>query len=289
MKTTNIQPATKTLSSLLFLTDEPDEHLYINIADAILAYGEAAIPFLKMKIGETSDVFQRNRLKSLIYIIERRSIVEKLKLWREKREYDLMEPYFILSKYRFPKADWASVGFQLVMIIEQAEKEIDQDLTPLEQVKILNHIIYDINKFRGDTLSINNPNYYFINTLLETRMGNPLSLGMLYCIVAERLGIPIYGIDLPNHIILAFCKKTEGFPKLEDVLFYINPYNKGNVLTRNDIRNYLREIDVKSELKYFEPSGNTLIVKKWFNTLIETYSTIGKNNEANEMREIMNY
>ena len=297
MKTTNIsQPSqssfkslSTTLRSLIFLTDEPDEHLYINIADAILGYGADALPFLKKKIDEVEDSCHRRRLESLIYTIEREDVVGKLKLWKSKREYDLMEPYFILSKYRFPNADWAWIGFQIMMIIEQAEKEINKDLTPLEQVKILNHIIYDVNKFRGDTISINNPNYYFVNTLFETHVGNPLSLGMLYCIVAERLGIPIYGIDLPNHFILAFCKKTERFPQLEDVLFYINPYNKGVVLTRKDIRNYLNELNVRSELKYFEPTRNSSIVKKLFNTLIETYSMSGKNNEANELREIMNY
>ena len=148
------------------------------------------------------------------------------------------------------------------MLIEQAEKEHNPNLTPLEQVKTLNHIIYNVNKFRGDIVAINNPNYYYVNTLLETRMGNPLSLGMLYCIVAKRLNIPIYGVDLPNHFILAFCKKTERHPQLEDVLFYINPFNKGNVLTRKDIRNYLNELKISPEIKYFEPTSNTSIIKK---------------------------
>lgn len=280
---------TDTLNALMFLTDEPDEHLYINVASAIISFGEKALPFLKNKINLVKDLYHRQRLEHLIYIIERRDIMEKLRLWREKREHDLVEPYFTLAKYYYPNADWAWYGFQLMMIIEQAEKEINTDLSPLEQVKTLNHIIYDVNKFRGDTISINNPEYYFINTLLETHIGNPLSLGMLYCIVAERLNIPIYGVDLPNHFILAFCNKTERFPQLEDVLFYINPFNNGNVLTRKDIRNYLAELNVKSELKYFEPTRNASIVKKLFKTLIKTYSMSGRKSEANELREMMNY
>ncbi len=280
---------TDTLNALMFLTNEPDEHLYINIADAIISFGEKALPFLKKKMNAVSDFYHRQRIEYLIYIIERHDIMKKLKSWREKREHDLMEPYFILAKHRFPNADWAWYGFQLMMIIEQAEQELNTELTPLEQVKTLNHIIYDVNKFHGDTKYLGNPDYYFINTLLETRVGNPISLGMLYCIVAERLNIPIYGIDLPNHFILAYCNKTERFPQLEDVLFYINPYNNGTVLTRKDIRNYLSQLSVKSELKYFEPSKNEFIVKKLFKTLIKTYSMSGKESEANEMREMMDY
>lgn len=253
---------TSTLKSLMFLTNEPDEHLYINIANAIFDYGEKALPLLKEKLKETSDPFHRERLESLVYNIERQDLISKLNSWSEKRSHDLLEPYFILSKNRFPDADWAWFGFQMVMLIEQVEKELNPNLTPLEQVKILNHIIYDVNKFHGDTIAINNPDFYYVNTLLETRIGNPLSLGMLYCIVAERLNIPIYGINLPNHFILAFCKKTEEHPRLEDVLFYINPFNKGNVLTKKDIRNYLNELKISPEIKYFEPTSNTSIIKK---------------------------
>lgn len=267
---------TSTLESLMFLTNETDEHLYINIANAILSYGAKALLPLKDKLKETSDASHKERLESLIYDIERQDVISKLNVWREKREHDLMEPYFLLSRSRFPDADWSWFGFQIVMLIEQAEKELNNNLTPLEQVKILNHIIYDVNKFRGEIIANNNPDFYYVNTLLETHIGNPLSLGMLYCIVAERLNIPIYGIDLPNHFILAFCRKTERHPRLEDVLFYINPFNKGNVLTRKDIRNYLNELKISPEIKYFEPTSNTSIIKKMLKTIKNIETNIEK-------------
>ena len=234
-------------------------------------------------------MYQQDRIESLIYTIEHNDVVNKLRQWHNCRQYDLLEPYFILARHRFPHADWDMIGFQIVMIIEQVERELTDSLTPLEKVKVLNHIIYGVNGFKGDKISITNPDYYYINTLFETRIGNPLSLGLLYIIVAQRLGLPVYGICLPYHFILAYTEKTEGMPQLEDVLFYINPFNNGTPLARRDIRNYLNELKIKPELKYFEPSDNATIVKKIFNTIIETYSMSGKINEANELREIMNY
>ena len=217
---------TDTLTSLMSLTDEPNEHLYINIANAIINYGETALPYLKDKLKETTDNLHVERLKNLIEVIERQLIVKRLKTWSEKREYDLLEPYFILSKYKFPKADWSNIGFQTIMIIEQVENELNYELTPLEQIS------------------------------------RTFSLGILYCIIAERLGLPIFPVILPNHFILAYCKKTRHFPLLEDVLFYINPFNNGIVLTRKDIRNYLNELNIKSELKYYEPTKNPHIIKR---------------------------
>lgn len=252
------------IESLLFLVNEPDEHLYINIANAIVAYGEQALPLLMQKKDSATDDFLRERLEHLINIIERQSLVDKLNAWHEKREYDLLEPYFVLSKYMYPKADWNSIGFQIITMIEQAERELNYNLTPLEQVRILNHIIYGINSFKGDKVAVGNQDYYYVNKLLETHVGNPFSLGMLYCIVAERLELPIYPILLPHHFILAYCKKTRHFPQLEDVLFYINPFNNGIVLTRRDIRNYLNQLNIKTELKYFEPTRNSMVIKNIF-------------------------
>ena len=267
MKTTSqcqCQSQSQKIKSLIFLLDEPDEHLYINIANAIVACGEQSLPLLKEKLNQTTDSFLKERIEYLIDVVERHVVIDRLNLWHDKREYDLLEPYFILSKYRFPKSDWDSVGFQMIMIIEQVEKELNHNLTPLEQVRVLNHIIYDINKFKGDKVAVGNHDYYYVNKLLETHLGNPFSLGMLYCIVAERLNLPIYPVVLPHHFVLAYCKKTRHFPQLEDVLFYINPFDNGIVLTRKDIRNYLNQLNIKSELKYFEPTRNTSVIKNIF-------------------------
>ena len=276
-----------TLNALINLTDEPDANLYEIIANAIISFSDEALPLLKENLGVVHDLYHRNRIESLIYTIEYQGVVEKIRQWRNKRSYDLAEPYFILSRHRFPNADWSNIGFRTMVMVEQAEDIISDNLTPLEKVRALNHIIYKVNKFRGDIVSVNNPDYYFINTLFETNVGNPLSLGLLYSIIAERLRLPIYGVDLPQHFILAYTKQTDHHPLLEDVLFYINPFNDGLVLTRDDIRKYLGRLKIQPRLKYFEPATNTPIIEKLFNTLIDIYTINGKENEADEMREML--
>lgn len=276
-----------TLNALINLTDEPDANLYEIIANAIISFSDEALPLLKENLGVVHDLYHRNRIESLIYTIEYQCVVEKIRQWRNKRSYDLAEPYFILSRHRFPNADWSNIGFRTMVMVEQAEDIISDNLTPLEKVRALNHIIYKVNKFRGDIVSVNNPDYYFINTLFETNVGNPLSLGLLYSIIAERLRLPIYGVDLPQHFILAYTKQTDHHPLLEDVLFYINPFNDGLVLTRDDIRKYLGRLKIQPRLKYFEPATNTHIIEKLFNTLIDIYTINGKENEADEMREML--
>lgn len=270
------------------LTDEPNENLYCIIADKILSCGGRILPLLKKNLVKAKDDFHYKRIENLIYNIEYQDVILKLKTWHSNRQHDLLEPYFILSRHRFPNLDWNRIGFQSIMIVEQVEQELNENLTPLEQIKTINHVIYDVNGFNANIEAVNNPDYYFINTLMETKIGNPLSLGMLYSIVAQRLNLPVYGVDLPNHFILAYTKPTNCHPKIEDVLFYINPYNNGLILTRKDIRKYLKHLNINPQLRFFEPMDNVEVIKKLFNTLMDTYMINGNEREADEMREIIN-
>ena len=93
MKTTSqCQSQSHKIKSLIYLLDEPDEHLYINIANAIVAYGRQTLPLLKEKLGQTTDSYLKERIECLIDVIERQSVINRLNLWHDKREYDLLEP-----------------------------------------------------------------------------------------------------------------------------------------------------------------------------------------------------
>jgi regulator of sirC expression with transglutaminase-like and TPR domain len=82
--------------------------------------------------------------------------------------------------------------------------EINDELTAMEKVKIINHILFDVHQFSGNIANYHAPQNSFINSVLETKKGNPVSLGILYMIIAQELQIPIYGVNLPEHFIVAY-------------------------------------------------------------------------------------
>ena len=64
----------KTLDALLFLSEEPDEHLFINIAEAIVSYGEKALPSLKERLEKSSNGLHHQRL-----VVKMKDELEKIK------------------------------------------------------------------------------------------------------------------------------------------------------------------------------------------------------------------
>jgi regulator of sirC expression with transglutaminase-like and TPR domain len=165
---------------------------------------------------------------------------------------------------------------EIVIRIEQLKIdiwiELHENLTALENVKVLNHILFDIHHFEGNHSAVTSPQNSYINSLLDHKKGSPLSLGMLFIILAQKLGLPIYGVNLPQHFILAYLA-ADGIenPVEEDVLFYINPFNNGAVFTRREIDLFIGQMKIKPEKSFFEPCSNPVIIRRLINNLIISY------------------
>ena len=113
------------------------------------------------------------------------------------KEFDLIEAWIILSKWQYPGIDELTIRTKIDLIRQDVWMEINDKQTAFEKVKILNKIFYTRYLFKGDHKNYHSPLNSFINTVLETKHGNPLSLSILYSTIAQSLNIPIYGVNLP--------------------------------------------------------------------------------------------
>jgi regulator of sirC expression with transglutaminase-like and TPR domain len=59
--------------------------------------------------------------------------------------------------------------------------------------------------------------------VLETRLGIPITLSLVYMEVARRAGLPMIGVNLPAHFM---CR-----PATEAVELFVDPFNAGEVLS----------------------------------------------------------
>ncbi|KAF5277932.1 hypothetical protein FQR65_LT15898 [Abscondita terminalis] len=59
----------------------------------------------------------------------------------------------------------------------------------------------------GNTANYHDPQNSYLNKVLESKKGNPITLACIYCVIAQRLDIPIYGVNLPKHFVLAYMNE----------------------------------------------------------------------------------
>ena len=278
--------------ALINLIDDPDESIYEHIHDRLLTYGPEAIPYLENS-WEDQDfglLFQ-SRIESLIHEIQFEETKRKLKSWINSSEKDLLSGAIVVAKYQYPGLDEVQLRNQIDAIQKDIWLEINNKQTALEKVRIINKVFFGMHHFQGNAKTFHSPLNSYINTVIETKKGNPLSLSLLYSILAQNLNIPIYGVNLPNHFILDYMDEfdvNQFLPDTNDfgVLFYINPFSKGSIFDAEEIKEFLDGINQPHSRDYFEPCSNTAIIKRMLTNLIASFQEVGNSEKVNELIEL---
>jgi regulator of sirC expression with transglutaminase-like and TPR domain len=278
----------KELHALISLLDDPDNHIFEKIQEKIYTYGVDAIPILESAWENAFDNVIQERIDVILHKLQFDSIYSGLKEWANKGYQDLLKGFLLITRHQYPDLDEDKIRRQLQHIKQDIWLEINNDLTSLEKVKVINNILFDIHKFSGNKSNISAPQNSHINTVLETKKGNPLSLGMIYIIISHKLDLPVYGVNLPQHFILAYLNEImEGSEQIineKDILFYINPFNKGAIFTRREIDQYIKQLKVKPEKSYYYPCNNRTILQRLISNLLYSYESLGYADKVRELK-----
>lgn len=287
----------KEIEALISLIEDPDEEVYNHVREKIVAYGEEIIPRLEnyWEINSFGHEFQQ-RIEDIIHEIQFDTVYKSLENWSRGGGEDLFEGALLVARYQYPDLDEVEVKDKLSKLRQDIWLELNDELTALEKVKIFNHILFDVHGFRGNKKNYHAAQNSYINSVLETKKGNPLSLSIIYIVLAERLGVPIFGINLPNHFILSYIDQFNIIRFIEsrldpdaeksDVLFYINAFNKGAIVHRNEITQYLEQIKADQDPAFYNPCDNRTIIVRLINNLIFSYDRLGYPEKVEELTRL---
>lgn len=281
--------ATSELPALINLLDEPDENAFGLIREKIFSFGTEAVPGLEKALENTFDTLVQERIEGIIRRIRQEGLYHEFVNWVNLGSSDLMKGFMLVTRTQYPDLDPIEMASRIEQLKVDIWLELNENLTALEIIKVINHILFTVHHFDGNKENLSAPQNFYLNNLLDTRKGSALSLGMLYIILGQKLGLPIYGVNLPQHFILAYLIDT-GIenPTENDVLFYINPYNKGAVFTRREIELFIRQLKVTPEMSFFAPCSNTDIIKRLIGHLIFAYNQLGYPDKIEDLDQLLN-
>jgi regulator of sirC expression with transglutaminase-like and TPR domain len=280
---------TSELNALISLLDDPDEVIYEQISGQILSQGTTIVAELELAWENSKSVLQQQRIENLIQKIQFSATSDALTHWIETGGSDLLEGALIMARYQFPDFNEKKIYGYIDQLKQDIWLELNPNLTALEQVRVINHILFEVHQFVGNTNDFHHPNNSFINMVLESKRGNPLSLSIIYAILAQKLSMPIYGVNLPQHFILAYMGGENTFglydlDKNKEVLFYINAFSKGTIFNRNEVESYLQQLNLKANENYFYPCNNIEMIKRMINNLIFSFEKMGNEKKSNDMK-----
>lgn len=278
----------KNITALISLLDDPDEGIYSHVSNELVSYGEDVIPYLEKEWENAFGSIIQNRIELIIHKIQFDNTAQKLREWALGGGMNLFDGAMLIAKYQYPDLDEAGIKSKIDMLTQDAWLEMSPRLTALEKVRVLNHIIFEVHGYSGNTKNFHAPQNNYLNNVIEGKKGNPLSLSLLYSIVAQNLQIPINGVNLPEHFILAYVNEHIEDVENENIkiLFYINPFSKGSIFTQKEITAFLKQLNLEPKSSYYEPCSNLEMVKRLINNLIVSYDKLGYPDKVEDLTEL---
>lgn len=277
--------------ALIQLMDDPDEQVYAHVKELLFDAGVEAVPLLELGMEEGFSLLFHHRAERLIREIQFEEIKKQLTKWIAADEKSLLEGALIVARYQYPNLDTQKVYDTLEKIRKAIWLELSPISTAYEKVAVINQVLFEMFGFDGNKMNYYTPVNSYLNSVLELKVGNPLSLSVLYSVLAEKLDIPIYGVNLPNHFVLAYMDELNinammGNENKYGVLFYIDPFSKGELLCEEDIREFLTEMKLSPSRACFEPCSNSQILQRMLSNLMFSYKRINNPQKVEELREL---
>jgi len=282
----------KEVIALITLLDDPDDGIYSEVKNRFIILGPPAIPHLETAWENSFDALMQKRIEGIIHTIQFKALQNALKFWAENEQDDLFRGCAIIARYQYPDLDENKLKKQLHQIKQDVWLELHDDLTAIEKVKIINHILFEVHQFGGNITNYHAPQNSFINVVLETKKGNPVMLSVIYALICKELNIPIYGVNLPQHFVLAYVNDYANLfdpsnkTLSDNILFYVNPFSKGLIFNEADIDSFIKQLNVEPETKYYLPCSNLDIIKRILNNLIHSFDKMGYAEKVAELKEL---
>lgn len=270
----------KELKALVSLLDDEDSQIVSHVEEKILSIGTSVIPFLELQWENSFNPKVQERIEELIHTLQYELVKKRIREWYASKDHDLLTGMWILSTYQYPDTELTKLKQDLEQIYYETWLEFRNDLYPFDQVKVINSVLFGKLKFGPNSKNFHSPGNSLINVVLEIRKGNPITLSVIYLLVAQKLKLPVYGVNLPNLFILTYKDETH-------TQFYINAFNRGLIFSRQDIENYINELHLTPQPSFFEPCNNVEIIRRALRNLIMSFEKMGEHAKAEEVKLLL--
>ena len=195
----------------------------------------------------------------------------KVQVEGEDDAIDLAQVALLIASFAYPTLDKDAYLARLDALAQRVRdvvpathdgdddtREKEMDVSPqLATLYALNHVLFKEEEFHGNAGDYYNAENSFLNRVLDTHTGLPITLSLLYIEVARRVNLPVVGIGLPYHFVVC-CQ-------LPDKKIYIDPFERGLLMSEKVCRERIRHLShghIRLPRSAFEPvSKRSLLVR----------------------------
>ncbi len=264
--------------SIVALLDDSDVEVVNAARDRILALGEGILPLLDEASAATGELHSE-RISQIREVLVGSLVRDQLRalLRSSNGNIGLEEGAFAIARLGYPTTEMAPYVEALNQFAHDLDGRLDLSHEPEDLLLNINKYFFGEVGFHGNKEDYYNPDNQFLNRVIETRGGAPISLSVVCILVARRLNIPIAGIALPGHFVVRY--------DLHSASYYVDPFNEGRMMTRNDCIYFLNSAGYPFREEYLTPASDKLILERMMRNLIRSAERDGPVERCEVLRQ----
>ncbi|MPQ46577.1 hypothetical protein GCQ56_06090 [Marinifilum sp. N1E240] len=262
------------LTALLSLLDDPTPEIYQRVEKELSDLPVSIIPQLEDFWLDAKSPLLQEKLEQVINKIQFNHVRRELTTWGKTDAQNLIDGAILVNKSYNPNLITEPIRKVIDKIKKDVQLEINDQLTALEKIKILNHFFFNIYNYQA--ISPNQPVNWDgdIGTVLSQKQGNYVIISIIYAAIAQELDIPVYGINLPDSVLLCHVDKEKN---KNEILFYINPIDRGKVFGKAELEYVINSKKIENRAKYYRAATNSSMIKRLVKHNINVYKKLKLN------------
>ena len=192
----------------------------------------------------------------------------------------LLQGAVAVAMHQLPNADPGKVDSIVQVYVDTIRSRVRGKQPQALLAHMHDHLFEELN-FSGNTLDYYNTANSYLPAVIETKLGLPITLCLIYKVVAERLGFRTWGVGLPGHFLCGI--EVDGNRMLVD------PFAGGRILTADEAQSRMREIfgdEVEWSEDLLRPASNRHWLTRMLQNLLNIFGSSGAYGDVAAMLEM---
>ena len=257
--------------AFLSLLDDPSPSVRRALLQHFGQLGSDAAPFLQSVARGPNRVLALHagrfldELKFADPVAEFRGFIRSL-------NYELETGALLLARTVAPRLEATETCLTLDKIAARCRELIVEPTSAREKCRVINRVLFHEWGFHGNVENYTDPRNSFLDQVLERRTGIPLSLSIVYLLVAERLNLDLEPVGLPGHFLVG-CY-VDGLP------FFIDAFDRGVFRDAEEIFELLNSNNIVPKSTDLAPTPVREVLCRSCRNLVNHYAAAGEPERA---------
>lgn len=263
--------------ALVTLLDDPDATVQAAVREELASYGPEELAALRRHIQTLAP----ERQEALAEQLQPLHFAMVKQAWHAVLSSDtpnLERGALLLSWYRYPDADLQAVQEQLDTMAAEFRTDYPTQTGRDAALQLASYMAHHLH-FAGNHDDYEDPDNSFLTRVLKRRTGIPISLSVVYLLLGKRLGLSVYGVNLPRHFVVKYQD--------EHSEVFMDPFNNGQPLSRADCVRFLLKANVQPHAQHFAAADPQSILLRMARNLLAWAKRTGNQQMHSELTELM--